>query len=47
MYNLAEDEGEKNNLAGNRPEKADNMMNKIRQWTSATDAPVPEVLNQR
>jgi len=45
LYNLADDIGEENNLAGKMPEKAQEMMKKLKQWTVSTEAPVPEVLN--
>ena len=47
LYNLAEDIGEENDLAEHLPEKAQEMVDKINRWTVATEAPVPEVLNNQ
>ena len=32
LYNLSTDEGEKNNLAANQPERAADMLERIKAW---------------
>ncbi len=46
LYNLAEDIAEENNLAEKMPEKAQQMIEKIKQWTVSTEAPIPALLNR-
>ena len=41
LFNLAEDIGEKRNLAKSNPEKAKEMHDKIKAWRARTKAPVP------
>jgi len=41
LYNLAEDIGERNNLAGINPAKRDELLDDLLAWLKATDALVP------
>ncbi len=45
LFNLAEDIGEKVNLATSLPEKAKSMHSRIKSWRSNTKAPVPTEKN--
>ena len=45
LYNLAEDLGEKNNLAKSHPEKTKKLHQLLVDWRKAYKAPVPEKLN--
>ena len=45
LFNLAEDIGEKRNLAASQPDKAKEMHEKIRGWRKRTKAPVPTEKN--
>ena len=45
LFNLAEDIGEKRNLAKSNPEKAKEMHDKIKAWRARTKAPVPTEKN--
>ncbi|MEF8796387.1 MAG: sulfatase [Salinivenus sp.] len=41
LYNLAEDLGETNNLADERPEKREQLLTRLNEWLQARDAPLP------
>jgi arylsulfatase A-like enzyme len=41
LYNLKTDVGETNNLAKKNPEKANELLLKLREWRTKNDAPVP------
>ena len=41
LYNLADDIGERNNLADSNPAKRDELLDDLLAWLKATDAPVP------
>ena len=41
LYNLQADVGEKNNLAGKQPEKAQELLAKLVAWRKETQAPMP------
>jgi arylsulfatase A-like enzyme len=45
LYNLAEDIGEKNNLATKEPEKKKELLNYLTKWWKETKAPIPIELN--
>lgn len=45
LYNLAEDIGERKNLASTEPEIRDSLLATLRNWWNATNAPVPQHLN--
>lgn len=45
LYNLAEDIGERNNLAIEEFEKKDEMLNYLKNWWNETKAPIPTKLN--
>lgn len=45
LYNLAQDIGERNNLALKEPEKKEEMMNYLKKWWNETKAPIPRKLN--
>lgn len=45
LYNLAQDIGERNNLAIKEPEKKGEMMNYLKKWWNETKAPIPRKLN--
>jgi arylsulfatase A len=42
LYNLADDIGEKNNLAKSMPDKADELKNLLTDWRESTGAEIPE-----
>jgi len=42
LYNLAEDIGEKQNLAAKMPEKAETLKKKLHRWRRELDVPLPE-----
>jgi arylsulfatase A-like enzyme len=43
LFNLADDVSEKNNLAGQLPEKEQSLLKEIREWVKATGAPIPSI----
>lgn len=45
LYNLTEDVGEKNNLAGSNPEKLDELKKMLDEWRQNVGAPVPDKIN--
>ncbi|GGZ13232.1 aryl-sulfate sulfohydrolase [Echinicola pacifica] len=45
LYNLREDLGETNNLAEQQPEKVQELLQKLEDWRSSHQAPVPVELN--
>ena len=45
LYNLAQDIGERNNLALEESEKKDEMLNYLKDWWNETKAPIPTRLN--
>ena len=45
LYNLVEDIGEKNNLAGKKPQKVSELHGMLKEWRKKTGAPVPTKLN--
>ncbi len=45
LYNLAEDIGERNNLAQKKPAKTEEMLNYIKNWWNETHAPIPKTVN--
>ncbi|PTM10361.1 MAG: aryl-sulfate sulfohydrolase [Bacteroidetes bacterium] len=45
LYNLVEDIGERNNLAIKEPEKAEELLNYLKNWWNETNAPIPNDLN--
>lgn len=45
LYNLANDIGERNNLALQEPVKKEEMMNYLKKWWDETNAPIPRELN--
>ena len=45
LYNLKEDIGEKNNLAGKEPNKVKELYDMLDTWRKDTGAPVPKELN--
>ncbi|WP_372753233.1 sulfatase [Labilibaculum sp.] len=45
LYNLAEDLGEKNNLADKNPQKRDELKGLMDAWLIETNAPIPEEIN--
>ncbi|HKK63929.1 MAG TPA: sulfatase-like hydrolase/transferase, partial [Bacteroidales bacterium] len=45
LYNLANDIGERNNLANENPEKTEEMLTYLEQWWKETNAPIPQDLN--
>ncbi len=45
LYNLADDIGEKNNLAEANPEQAEALLKILKQWCKTTNAPVLNTLN--
>ncbi len=47
LYNLAEDLGEKNNLAQQRPEVLRRLHDRMKAWRAAVDAPLPTTPNPR
>ena len=47
LYDLENDLGERNNMAGNRPEKAAELHRLLKQWRTATNAPVPSEPNPK
>lgn len=47
LYNLEEDIGESNNLAAERPEKAEELLGVLREWRVSTGAPVPITPNPK
>lgn len=47
LYDLSTDIGEKNNLVEQESEKATEMLQILRDWREATDAPVPTKLNPK
>ena len=40
LYNLKEDISERNNLAGSNPEKAQELLKRLKQWREETGAPM-------
>ena len=47
LYNLKEDLGEQNNLAGSHPEKVNELLEILDNWRKETGAPVPQELNPK
>ncbi len=47
LYNLSEDISEENNLAGQFPEIEKGLLEEIREWVIAVDAPIPNVPNNK
>ena len=47
LYNLAEDLGEENNLAGQRQRKRNQLHERMRQWRDRVSAPIPTMANPR
>ncbi|MFH5805381.1 sulfatase [Alienimonas sp. DA493] len=47
LYNLAEDIGERNNLAAARPEKREQLLADLLAWFESTDAPLPTETNPK
>ncbi|MFY0626791.1 MAG: sulfatase [Reichenbachiella sp.] len=45
LYDLAQDIGERNNLAIKEPEKTEEMLNDLKKWWDETNAPIPKQLN--
>lgn len=45
LYNLKTDEGEKNNLAGAKPDKRDEMLDRLLKWLDDVNAPLPDKIN--
>jgi len=45
LYNLREDIGEKNNLAGSESQKLDELKNMLKKWRQNVGAPVPVEIN--
>jgi arylsulfatase A-like enzyme len=45
LYNLAQDIGERNNLAIEEPEKKDELLNYLKNWWNETKASIPTRLN--
>jgi arylsulfatase A-like enzyme len=45
LYNLADDIGEKHNVAAANPETTRELLSLLRDWRTRLDAPVPEELN--
>ena len=45
LYNLAEDIGERNNLATTETEKAEELLNYLKNWWNETSAPIPKDIN--
>ena len=45
LYNLAEDIGERNNLAKKELEKTEEMVNYLKKWWDETNAPIPKKIN--
>ncbi|TKD63382.1 sulfatase [Flavobacterium sp. ASW18X] len=45
LYNLAEDIGERNNLAETHPEKREELLRLLKNWWEETNAPIPTELN--
>ena len=45
LYNLADDIGERNNLATTEPEKAEELLNYLKNWWNETNAPIPKDIN--
>ena len=45
LYNLAQDIGERNNLASEESGKKNEMLNALREWWEETNAPIPTRLN--
>ena len=41
LFNLADDSGEKNNLADTHPEKVKSLLNRLHQWRKEVDANMP------
>jgi arylsulfatase A-like enzyme len=46
LYNLAEDLGETNDLAAERPEKRDALLSQLNEWLDTNDAPLPKPKEQ-
>ncbi len=47
LYNLKDDVGESNNLAGQEPQKLKQMHQQLLQWRQSTKAPVPQTPNPK
>ncbi len=47
LYNLKDDVGERNDLAGSNPAKAKELHEKLIQWRRSIDAPVPTLPNAK
>jgi len=47
LYNLADDIGEKNNLAESMPEKVQELLTIMKKWRESTNAPVPTEPNPK
>ncbi len=47
LYDLATDEGERNNLALHNKPKRDELLKELLQWIQQTKAPLPQPLNDR
>lgn len=45
LYNLKQDIGEKNNLAPEKPEKKNELIELLKNWWDETNAPIPTALN--
>jgi len=45
LYNLADDIGERNNLATTEPEKTEELLNYLKNWWNETNAPIPTDIN--
>jgi arylsulfatase A-like enzyme len=45
LYNIKEDIGEENDLAGQHPERATEMLKSLRKWQDETGADMPSTLN--
>ena len=47
LYNLAEDIGETNNLAGVEIKKRDELLDELITWQQETSAPIPVEINPK
>ncbi|MHC4351719.1 MAG: sulfatase, partial [Planctomycetota bacterium] len=45
LYNIADDIGEKDNLAQSLPEQRDKMLRELMAWQKRANAPIPKVPN--
>ncbi|TNJ46010.1 sulfatase [Tamlana fucoidanivorans] len=45
LYNLKTDLGEAENIAASHPDKVNELLNKLEQWRSDTNAPIPTEIN--